>query len=148
MITGDAMGRPLVEALDGESGRRDLSSLFLLTSTAAVFSPSVKDDFFRHFPNLIIVDGVGASEVGNNGLLICTKGQTAMIGGGPTFKPGEGTLVLDENGVPVEPGSEAIGTAIRPDTVKRCAAGAGLTRFEVLPIDNELFRFYRLRDER
>ena len=41
--------------------------------------------------------------------------------------------------------SEAIGTAIRPDTVRRCAADAGLTRCEVLAIDNLLFRFYRLR---
>ncbi len=96
MITGDAMGRPLVEALEASTEKRDLSSLFLITSTAAVFSPTVKDDFFRHFPNLIIVDGVGASESGGNGLLLCTKGKTAMIGGGPTFKPGPGTVVLDE----------------------------------------------------
>jgi hypothetical protein len=45
----------------------------------------------------------------------------------------------------VEQPSEAIGTAIRPDIVRRCAAGAGLGRCEVLPIDNPLFRFYRLR---
>jgi 2-polyprenyl-3-methyl-5-hydroxy-6-metoxy-1,4-benzoquinol methylase len=41
--------------------------------------------------------------------------------------------------------SEAIGTAIRPDTVRRCAREAGFARCEVLPIDNPLFRFYRLR---
>jgi 2-polyprenyl-3-methyl-5-hydroxy-6-metoxy-1,4-benzoquinol methylase len=40
--------------------------------------------------------------------------------------------------------SEAIGTAIRPDTVRRCARDAGFARCEVLPIDNPLFRFYRL----
>jgi len=113
MITGDAMGRPLVEALDGESGSRDLSSLFLVTSTAAVFSPTVKDDFFRHFPNLIIVDGVGASEVGSNGLLISTKDGATRVGGGPTFRPAEGTLVLDEERRPVEPGSGSTGKIAR-----------------------------------
>lgn len=41
--------------------------------------------------------------------------------------------------------SEAIGTAIRPETVRNCAANAGFTNIEFLPIDNELFRFYRLR---
>lgn len=41
--------------------------------------------------------------------------------------------------------SEAIGTAIRPSTVRNCAENAGFTNFEFLPIDNELFRFYRLR---
>jgi 2-polyprenyl-3-methyl-5-hydroxy-6-metoxy-1,4-benzoquinol methylase len=41
--------------------------------------------------------------------------------------------------------SEAIGTAIRPDTVRRCAHTAGLTRIDILPIDHPMFRFYRLR---
>jgi 2-polyprenyl-3-methyl-5-hydroxy-6-metoxy-1,4-benzoquinol methylase len=45
----------------------------------------------------------------------------------------------------VEQPSEAIGTAIRPEVVQRCARDAGFARCEVLPIDNPLFRFYRLR---
>ena len=88
MITGDAMGRPLMEALDEEGANYDLSSLFLVTSRAAVFSPTVREDFFRHFPNLIVVDGVGGSEVGNNGMRICTKDSEVKFGGGPTFRPG------------------------------------------------------------
>jgi SAM-dependent methyltransferase len=42
------------------------------------------------------------------------------------------------------PSSEAIGTAIRPDTVLACASAAGFSRCDVLAIDNPLFRFYRL----
>jgi 2-polyprenyl-3-methyl-5-hydroxy-6-metoxy-1,4-benzoquinol methylase len=41
--------------------------------------------------------------------------------------------------------SEAIGTAIRAATVRRCASDAGFARCEVLDVDNQLFRFYRLR---
>jgi 2-polyprenyl-3-methyl-5-hydroxy-6-metoxy-1,4-benzoquinol methylase len=41
--------------------------------------------------------------------------------------------------------SAAIGTAIRPDTVRTCATDAGFLGFEVLPIENDLFRFYRLQ---
>lgn len=41
--------------------------------------------------------------------------------------------------------SEAIGTAIRPDVVARCAREAGFGSCEVQPIDNDLFRFYLLR---
>jgi 2-polyprenyl-3-methyl-5-hydroxy-6-metoxy-1,4-benzoquinol methylase len=41
--------------------------------------------------------------------------------------------------------SAATGTAMRPDTVRRYASEAGFAQVEVLPIDNELFRFYRLR---
>ena len=73
----------------------------------------MKDDFFRHFPNLLIVDGVGASESGGNGLLLCTKGKTQMIGGGPTFKPSPGTVVLDDELRVLEPGSERIGKIAR-----------------------------------
>jgi 2-polyprenyl-3-methyl-5-hydroxy-6-metoxy-1,4-benzoquinol methylase len=45
----------------------------------------------------------------------------------------------------VEQPSEAIGTAIRPEIVQRCARDAGFARCEVLAIDSPLFRFYRLR---
>ena len=74
MITGDAMGRPLVEALETEMDKRDLSSFFLIVSSAAVFSPTVKDDFFEAFPNIMMIDSVGASEVGNNGAVMISKG--------------------------------------------------------------------------
>jgi 2-polyprenyl-3-methyl-5-hydroxy-6-metoxy-1,4-benzoquinol methylase len=40
--------------------------------------------------------------------------------------------------------SAAIGTAIRPETVRACARQAGFARCEILPIENDLFRFYRL----
>jgi acyl-CoA synthetase (AMP-forming)/AMP-acid ligase II len=113
MITGDAMGRPLVEALDEGRERYDLSSFFLLVSSAAVFSPTVKDDFFRHFPNLIIIDSVGASEIGNNGAVILTKGHTTMGGGGPTISALGGTVVLDDDLRPVEPGSATVGRIAR-----------------------------------
>ena len=42
----------------------------------------MKDEFFRHLPNLVIVDAIGSSESGNNGMATMTKGGTAMIPGG------------------------------------------------------------------
>jgi acyl-CoA synthetase (AMP-forming)/AMP-acid ligase II len=113
MITGDAMGRPLVEALETEMGKRDLSSFFLIVSSAAVFSPTVKDDFFEAFPNIMMIDSVGASEVGNNGAVMITKGNTKMGAGGPTISPLGGTVVLDEDLNPVEAGSDVIGKIAR-----------------------------------
>src|SRR5262249_44910573 len=52
-ITGDAMGRPLIEALDEHD--YDTSSLVSVASTAAVFSRVVKDRFLERFPNLVMV---------------------------------------------------------------------------------------------
>jgi acyl-CoA synthetase (AMP-forming)/AMP-acid ligase II len=113
MITGDAMARPLIEALEEPGAKYDTSSLFVLSSSAAVFSPSVKDDFFRHFPNLIMSDAVGSSEGGTNSIAVVQKGHTAMTGGGPTGKIVADTAVLDENLEPVAPGSGVIGKVAR-----------------------------------
>jgi acyl-CoA synthetase (AMP-forming)/AMP-acid ligase II len=112
MITGDAMGKPLIEAL-GESGvSYDLSSLIGITSTAALFSPSVKDAFFAQFPNLVMTDAIGSSEAGNNGISMIKPGATAMRSG-PTVSSTGGTVVFDENLELVKPGSGVIGKIAR-----------------------------------
>jgi 2-polyprenyl-3-methyl-5-hydroxy-6-metoxy-1,4-benzoquinol methylase len=41
-------------------------------------------------------------------------------------------------------GAAGTGTVMRADTVRRYAEEAGFTGFEVLPIDNDFYRFYRL----
>ncbi len=116
LIVGDAMGRPLVEALesieaDGEE--LDLSSFISLSSSAAVFSPVVKDRFLERFENLIITDSIGATESGFNGIVTVGKGNTAMSAGGPTVAPGRDTVVLDDNLEIVEPGSDVVGRVAR-----------------------------------
>jgi acyl-CoA synthetase (AMP-forming)/AMP-acid ligase II len=116
MITGDAMGRPLIEALAESRERYDLSSLFGLTSTAALFSPSVKDEFFQQFPNLMMTDAVGSSESGNNGLSMVHRGATAMKSGPTVTSLGE-TVVLDDNLEPVKPGSGVIGKIARSGNI-------------------------------
>jgi acyl-CoA synthetase (AMP-forming)/AMP-acid ligase II len=113
MITGDAMGRPLIDALEEPGASYELQSLVAVASTAAVFSPTVKDDFFRHFPKLIMTDSVGSSEGGANGVAFVQKGNTAMKGGGPTIRAGVDSTVLDENLEPVTPGSGLIGKIAR-----------------------------------
>jgi len=40
--------------------------------------------------------------------------------------------------------SAALGTVLRADTVRRLAADAGFSEVEVLPVENDFFRFYRL----
>jgi acyl-CoA synthetase (AMP-forming)/AMP-acid ligase II len=112
MITGDAMGKPLIEALDEPGADYDLSSLLAVTSSAALFSAPVKDEFFRHFPNLVIVDAIGSSESGNNGMATLTKGNTAMKSG-PTVSVLGDTVVFDEHLRPVVPGSGVVGKIAR-----------------------------------
>jgi 3-oxocholest-4-en-26-oate---CoA ligase len=111
-ITGDAMGRPLIEAAAEPGADYDLSSLVAVSSTAAVFSPSVKDQFFERFPNLVLSDSIGASESGANGYSLVRKGHTAMKGG-PTVTAVRDSVVLDEQLRVVEPGSGVIGKVAR-----------------------------------
>jgi acyl-CoA synthetase (AMP-forming)/AMP-acid ligase II len=116
MITGDAMGKPLIEALDEPGASYDLSSLIGFTSTAALFSPAVKDEFFRHFPNLIMTDAVGSSESGNNGITHVKPGATEMRSG-PTVTSLGGTVVFDDALNVVEPGSGVIGKIARSGNI-------------------------------
>ncbi|MGB5953057.1 MAG: SAM-dependent methyltransferase, partial [Ornithinimicrobium sp.] len=42
--------------------------------------------------------------------------------------------------------SVGTGTVMRPDTLRQYAQGAGFGDIEILDIENDLFRFYRLVD--
>src|ERR1700692_3152577 len=80
-FTGDAMARPLLDALlahQDKGNEYDLSSLFLLASTAALFSPSIKEKFLELLPNRVITDSIGSSETGFGGTSICSKTHSAQ----------------------------------------------------------------------
>lgn len=105
-FTGDAMARPLLDALlahQDAGNTYDLSSLFLLASTAALFSTSLKEKFLELLPNRVITDSIGSSETGFGGTSIVAKGQSHT--GGPRVTIDKNTKVLDEDGNEVVPGS-------------------------------------------
>ena len=105
-FTGDAMARPLLDALlahQDAGNEYDLSSLFLLASTAALFSPSIKEKLLELLPNRVITDSIGSSETGFGGTSIVAKG--APHSGGPRVTIDHRTVVLDEDGNEVKPGS-------------------------------------------
>ncbi|OBI97205.1 acyl-CoA synthetase [Mycobacterium alsense] len=105
-FTGDAMARPLLDALLAAQERGeayDLSSLFLLASTAALFSPSIKERLLELLPNRVITDSIGSSETGFGGTSVVAAG--APHSGGPRVTIDHRTVVLDEDGNEVKPGS-------------------------------------------
>ena len=105
-FTGDAMARPLLDALlahQDKGNEYDLSSLFLLASTAALFSPSIKEKLLELLPNRVITDSIGSSETGFGGTSIVAK--DAPHTGGPRVTIDHRTVVLDEDGNEVKPGS-------------------------------------------
>jgi acyl-CoA synthetase (AMP-forming)/AMP-acid ligase II len=77
----------------------------------------VKDRFLEHLPNLLIVDAIGSSETGSNGMMHVGKGNTAMKGGLPTVDPGRDAVVLDDDLRPLEPGTGVVGKLARRGNV-------------------------------
>src|SRR3984957_8685824 len=83
-VIGDAMARPLMEAL--AAGDYDTSSLVSLNSTAALFSPAVKDACTKALPNVFISEAIGSTETGFAG--IAFVGADDEQRGGPTVTAG------------------------------------------------------------
>ncbi|RJO78688.1 acyl-CoA synthetase [Nocardia panacis] len=114
-ITGDAMARPMMDALiegDPETGAPYRHSmLWAMSSSAALFSPTLKDQFLERLPTTMITDAIGSSETGFGGLSVVTKGATHT--GGPRVKIDAATKVLDEDGNEVRPGSGVVGILAR-----------------------------------
>lgn len=115
-ITGDAMARPLADALERMHDDLDLSSLVSIGSSAAIFSQSIKDQLMERLPNILVVDSIGATETGMNGIKIAQKGEKPR-GGPATVQPSLDSIVVDEEFRPIEPGSGEIGRVARTGNI-------------------------------
>ena len=100
VIIGDAMARPLVEAY--AEGDYDASSLVAVSSSAALFSPAVKDACAKALPNVVITEAIGSTETGFAGISFVSVGEPHR--GGPTVMAGPDVIVLDEDGGVAGPG--------------------------------------------
>jgi len=100
VLIGDAMARPLIEAY--QAGTYDASTLWAISSSAALFSPSVKEQYLEAFPNVVITESIGSSETGFAGIGFVTK--DAEKSDGPRVMPGPNTIVIGEDGRPAPPG--------------------------------------------
>ena len=65
LIVGDAFARPLIDEI--EQATYDLSSLLAVVSGGAALSAGVKARLLELLPSIIIMDGLGASETGQQG---------------------------------------------------------------------------------
>ena len=97
-MTGDAMARPLIEEFErkAETGTPyDGSSLFAISSSAAIFSPPVKKRWMDAFPNSVFTDSVGASETGFQGMGMQDKEHISTDG--PVVGLGPSSVVIDDD---------------------------------------------------
>jgi acyl-CoA synthetase (AMP-forming)/AMP-acid ligase II len=108
-VVGDAMARPMIEAF--LAGDYDASSVFAISSHAALFSPSVKEQFVAALPNVMLTDAIGSSESGFTGIQMIGKDgeQTS----GPRVNPGRDVIVIDDDGRAVPARSGQVGRIAR-----------------------------------
>ncbi|GGX35132.1 acyl-CoA synthetase [Streptomyces lomondensis] len=66
-LVGDAMLRPLIDALSGPLQHIDRSSLFSVSSSGAIMSDTVRRQFQELVPNAMVLNNFGSSESGFNG---------------------------------------------------------------------------------
>ncbi|MFF4664542.1 acyl-CoA synthetase [Streptomyces sp. NPDC001282] len=66
-LVGDAMLRPLIDALRGPLRGTDCSSLFSVSSSGAIMSDSVRAEFQELVPTAMLLNNFGSSESGFNG---------------------------------------------------------------------------------
>ncbi|MEV0073576.1 acyl-CoA synthetase [Amycolatopsis sp. NPDC050768] len=104
-IVGDAMARPLVEAY--REGGYDASSLVAVSSHAALFSQSVKQELLGLLPGVVLTDAIGSSESGFTG--IGMVGKDSDHSAGPRVVFGKDAILLDEDGAVVERKPGAVG---------------------------------------
>ncbi|HYM14714.1 MAG TPA: acyl-CoA synthetase [Dehalococcoidia bacterium] len=107
-IVGDAMGRPLAEALAAPGAAYDTLSLVVISSGGAIFSEAVKQQLRASLPTTLLIDALGASEVGHSGMNL-----GANETGRPRFTVDPNSAVLGEDLRPVVPGSGVVGMVAR-----------------------------------
>jgi acyl-CoA synthetase (AMP-forming)/AMP-acid ligase II len=110
-IVGDAFAQPLLVAL--REGQHDASSIRVISSTAAVLSPSIKDELKSLLPaETMFIESVGATEAG---LQAMSWDAGAQAQGLPVYQLRENTVVLSADRSRIlEPGTDEVGwTATR-----------------------------------
>ncbi len=101
-IVGQPFAQPLLETLDANPGRWDLSAMMLITSSGAMWSRENKLGLIRHMPQVTLSDAFSSSEALGLGTSVMTA--TAEIGTA-NFALGPDCALFTEDGRRVQPGS-------------------------------------------
>lgn len=101
-IVGQPFAQPLLETLDANPGRWNLSSLFIIGSSGAMWNRENKLGLIRHIPQVQLMDSYSSSEAFGMGLSTTNaNGESATA----AFALGPDCAIFTEDGRRVEPGS-------------------------------------------
>ncbi len=114
IVVGDAVGRPLADALAELGDELDTGNLRVVINSGAFLSPPVKDGLLEHLTAAVVYDTFGSSESGTFARTVSGRGQTPAQG---RFALSEQAVVLDDELRPVAPGSGRVGRLARSGNV-------------------------------
>ncbi len=105
-IVGDAFCRPIVDALELEPERWNLSRLRVVSSSGMAWSASIKERLLVHAPGALLIDFLNSSEASGMGRALTSAKKAA---GAARFQLGKNACVIDEKGRPLARGSGQAG---------------------------------------
>ena len=109
IVVGDAFARPILEALDAEPERWDVSSVRLISSSGVMWTQGVKEGLIRHMPLAVCQDNFSSSEAIGMGTAITSASGTIETA---KFVVGARCRVLDDDDRDVLPGSGVTGKVV------------------------------------
>lgn len=102
VIVGDAFAKPMLNALEENPGRWDISSVKVIVSSGVMWSTEVKKGLLRHNPGMILTDSFGSSEaVGFGSSIMTAAGEVKTA----KFTIGDRCKVFSEDHREIVPGS-------------------------------------------
>ena len=105
-IVGDAFCRPMVDALDAQPQRWNISGLKAVSSSGMMWGSANKTRLLEHAPHAVLIDFLNSSEASGMGRAVASKGRSSASA---RFKLGKNAFVIDDNDNPVRPGSGIAG---------------------------------------
>ena len=101
-IVGDAFARPMLEVLDENPGKYDISSVGVINSSGVMWTREIKAGLLKHNENLLLSDAFSSSEAIGLGTSLMTKDQIIDVA---KFALGPNCTVFSENLMEVKPGT-------------------------------------------
>ncbi len=106
VIVGQAFAGPMLDHLDANPGRSDLSSVATIGSSGVMWAHDNKQGLLRHMPQAMLFDSFGSSEAVGLGISVSAAGAAEKTA---RFMLTENNAVFADDGRRVEPGSGEMG---------------------------------------
>ena len=110
-LVGDAFAKPMLDELEHDRSRYDLSTLELISSSGVMWSQSTKDGLVAQIPGVMLYDSLGSSEAVGIGSSVSAGASVAATA---EFTLGPDVKVLGPDDREVQPGSDTPGYVAIP----------------------------------